>query len=652
VLRDGRLTLFERRLWELVPAIGAAELRLGEEWTDTLAREAGDDRYRQSMHGTRVSTVVGDTVVDGRRLWLVRDSATVRYEERWEGHERTLDTLVPITRTTNGTVVGRLLYDPTTGLIASREDSTVLEGSATLEYPDGRSFRTPARYEGTRHWVRYDAAGYASRDAALRRERHRASAGMVRVPSTELERRLAAGDSVLRDSIRRAWQRSFEPDEVARLARLLTSWGGGQGSLDSLRKAEGDTAHLYRRLAGLAYSTLRRPADTAEVRLMLRFMEDPGLALSLGESRDLLYENLQQGLTTHPPAVTADTSQWSCTPAACRLLAEQWRAAREPRLRAVGLVALVTLDPARWSDTVLAYVERDSSLLVPTAMLVRGVGSTWPAASKSPLPPPDAGWRGWLEWLNGRDSRFPAPSPAAARRVRFEQAHATAIRFHRARTGRDVVQELQRAWERAESDSARLVFGTMLHHLGELRLGTDALSALFRSGSPALVSLAQRALPEFMRDSARLADSALTVGMLDRLMATTIERAEPWPRLGRPPETAGRAPSPILHHRPADSTRFIQADSLPTALRDVWSARYQLIEAREWSERPPHEGGVLYIPSGVRRAGPFIVLSVTASERVERDPDAAPRHYASMTRYYLMELDGEWVIVSVEAWVT
>ena len=41
-----------------------------------------------------------------------------------------------------------------------------------------------------------------------------------------------------------------------------------------------------------------------------------------------------------------------------------------------------------------------------------------------------------------------------------------------------------------------------------------------------------------------------------------------------------------------------------------------------------------------------------ASERVERDPDAAPRHYASMTRYYLMELDGEWVIVSVEAWVT
>jgi hypothetical protein len=155
-----------------------------------------------------------------------------------------------------------------------------------------------------------------------------------------------------------------------------------------------------------------------------------------------------------------------------------------------------------------------------------------------------------------------------------------------------------------------------------------------------------------MRDSSRLADSALTVAMLDRLMATTIERAEPWPWLGRPPGTVGRAPSPILHHRPADGTRFIQADSLPIALRDAWSARFQLIEAREWSARPLHEGGVLYTPSRVRRAGPFVVLSVTASERVERDPDAAPRHYASMTRYYLMDLDGEWVIVSVEAWVT
>lgn len=47
-------------------------------------------------------------------------------------------------------------------------------------------------------------------------------------------------------------------------------------------------------------------------------------------------------------------------------------------------------------------------------------------------------------------------------RVRFEESHATAIRFYQARTGRDVIGELRRGFAQAESDSARLVYGTML----------------------------------------------------------------------------------------------------------------------------------------------------------------------------------------------
>jgi hypothetical protein len=654
LMRDGRLTLFQTRMWELVPSVPAQALRPGTRWTDTLAREARYEGYAQTMHGVRVSTITGDTTIEGRRFWLVRDSAAIRYRERWEEEEHTLDTIVIIERSVDGVVAGGHIYDPETGLILARSDTTTGTGTAVLQYPDGRSFRTPARYEALRHWTRYDPASSATRQLALRRERSGQLGGMVHVPRTALERRLAAGDSALRDSVIRAWQLAVEPDESERLFRLLTSWGRPDAGLDSLRIHAGDTSYLYRKLGGLAYSTVAPPADTSHVRLMIAFMEDPGLALSLGESRDLLYANLRQGLTTWPPAVTPDTATWSCTPDACRLLAEQYRMAREPRLRAVGLVALATLDPAQWSDTVLAHAERDSSFLAPVAMLVRGIGSTWRAASKASLPAPDAGWRSWLDWMNGRDPQYAAPpaAPRAATRVRFESAHSTAIRFHQQRTGRDVIGELRRDYDAAQSDSARLVLGTMLLELGRLHLGAEAIAEIYRSRSHTVESLAHRALRVLLRDSAQLADSATATALLDRLIGMTLDDAAAWRSIGSAPGEPAPPRKPILHHRPTERSIFLLSDSLPLAVRERWRSRAQLIDSGEWSERALHEPGVLYTLSSVRRAGPFVMLSVMASERLERDPGEAPRAYASMTRYYLMEFDDEWVVVAAEGWVT
>ena len=76
----GRLTLPESRLWDLVPTFPAAAVRPGVRWTDTLARAASRDGYRQTLRGVRVSTLLDDTTVGGRHLWVVRDSARVRYE--------------------------------------------------------------------------------------------------------------------------------------------------------------------------------------------------------------------------------------------------------------------------------------------------------------------------------------------------------------------------------------------------------------------------------------------------------------------------------------------------------------------------------------------------------------------------------------------
>lgn len=668
--RNARLTLPEARLWDLVPTFRAAAGRPGTRWTDTLERTATRDGYRQTLRGARVSTLLGDTTVGGRHLWVVRDSARVHYEERWLEEERTLGEYVTATRAADGVIRGRHLYDPELGLFRTRSDTTLLSGEAVLRYPDSypdeRTFRTPARYERYRDWDVYDRAGYTARQAALRATADRDYGGMVAVPRTDVERRLADGDNTARDSVLTEWRRSDDPERYESLFRLLQQWGGRDRAfharLDSLRIALGDTVYLYRWLGQRAYSP-GQPTSVAEVRSMFRFMQDPGLAFAFNESRDVLYENVRQALTSSPPAVTRDTSRWPCVPAACRLLAEQWRSAREPRLRELGLVALVVLEPGQWADTALARAAAGSQFLEPAVMLVRGVGATWPAGSRAPMPPPNADWQTWAEWMNGVDRRYAAaraaanasaglPAPRPEPRVRFGESHAVAIRFFQARTGRDLIAELRRGLEAAASDSARLVFGTMLQGLGELRLSADEVAAHFRSGEPGRIALARNALARMVWDSSEVkaADSATAIPILDRLVALVVEGGPPWRSVdGRP--GPGRQ-GPALHATPRRQSISVLADSMPTELRDKWKDRVALVTAAEWRDRPPTEAGVLYTLSGVRRVGPFVVVGVTTSERTARRPGEAPRVYAAGTLYYLMEQGGEWVIVAVDQWVT
>src|SRR5215211_3544003 len=124
------------------------------------------------------------------------------------------------------------------------------------------------------------------------------------------------------------------------------------------------------------------------------------------------------------------------TRTACELLARQRTAAREPRLRAVGLIASLVLDPRPWADSVLARGAHPP-FMVDAVRLVRGV-----AVTKATLPGPAAGWRAWLEWMEGRNPTFSHPD-VTGWRVMFDERHATAIRFHRALTGRDVAAEVR-----------------------------------------------------------------------------------------------------------------------------------------------------------------------------------------------------------------
>lgn len=663
----GGIALPESRFWDIVPTFPQQTPRIGMSWTDTLAREATDGPFfRQSMRGTRTSRVTGDTVVDGRRLWVVHDSTYVRYEEHHLERERTLDTTAQVSRVAAGIVRGAHLYDPDVGLFKRRDDTTSLSGEAVLRYPDGRVFRTPARYDRTRRWDLYDAQGHAARLAQLREESRRRNGGMVMVAANELERRLAGGEAQAIDSLVAAWLATTDPDEAVRLFGLLSRWGGRDTAftvrLESLRLSAGDTAYLHVLLARRAYNR-SRPFDTPDVRTMLRFMEDPAALWSLGLSRDHLYENLAQALTSWPPAAadSAGPAYVACTIPACEMLAEQRRAAREPRTRDVALVALFSRDPARWADTILALAEPRRPLLRRAANLAKGIGATWDAASKAVMPDPGSDWRTWLQWMDGRDSvqlaawaARRASLPGRMRsdtvaRVRFEETHRTAIRMYVAQTGRDITGELKRGYAAAESDSGRLVFGSMLQGLGELRLAEDDMAAAFTSGVPARITLARGALLSRFRESGSVSDGSVAAPFIDRLIAATVS-AEP---LWRFADTTARALGvgrPMLH-APAKRV-FVNSEGLPEPLFARWNTRVEIMSPAEWSGRDAREAGVFYTFAPVRAWGRFVRVQVTVSERLARPEGQAPAQYASSNTYYLMELDGEWVVVAAEGWIT
>ena len=607
----GRMTMGQARadrllprLWELVPTHRPSAARPGARWTDTLDHAAGDDADRRTLRGVRVSTLLGDTLVEGRRLRRVRDSAWVRLTERRVERDATLDTTVTIERAVEGVVVGRQLYDPVGGHFLARDDTAALAGEAVLRFPDGRSFRVPIGYERTRRWTVHEPGAGAERWAELDAAERRA-ARTPPLPSDHPPSRIALGDTALLHA--------------------------------QLRQRRRD----------------RVPVDASDMRAMLAFMDDPGLGLAFDVHGGELYAHLRTALLDRPPAVTPDTARWPCTPDACRLLAAQWPRTSEPRLRELALIAAATLDPRRWADTVLAHA--GSRFLEPAVQLVRGVGEMSPRPTSRPMPPTDAGWRAWRDWIESPESTGAArarPAAAAAdRELAAGATHERAIRFHEAMTGRDIARELRAIAAAAASDSARLVTGALLHALGELRLADDEILRLLRTGPRELALLAERELRDRFRDPAAnavggpLADSATTLAIHDRLVAHVVDGAPTWPALADailPPRQ-----QPGLRVPPAGRTVVLLADNALPALRERWKERIATTTAEEWNARRDRDAAVTYFLGPVRRVGRFVAVAASAQEFPARQNGSTPgSSRVHGRRWLLAEVDGAWVVVA------
>ena len=674
---DGALRLDESplagaaRLWDVappMPAGGAAALRVGARWTETLAREAREGTSVVEARGPRFWRVVGDSVVGGRRLWILRDSAELRLRERSGRPSRTLGTIVTLTRTGRGVVRGRSLFDPALGLLRERADTAVWAGEAVLAYPDGRSFRTPAAYDGTRSWRLHDADDWALRRRARIDSLRRRRGGQVMplTPLTALQERMTTSPRVA-DSVLGAWRATQEPDAYRRLGRELARVIGAE-RVDSLRVADGDSALLVEQLVRRSYGG-RRPLGASDARLLVGYLADPGRLVALGVGEDPPYEDVVQGLYTHPPAAITDSAEWACDPAACLVLAGAWTTAREPRLRDVALVAHVALDPARWADTLLASSRRATPVLREMTDVVRGVGATWPVAVRRPLPPPDADWRVWRRWMLGlpdadaisdtvtwvRDAR--AASPRSL--VRFDASHEIAIRMASLVQRRDVVGELRRAYVALDAaapgaarDSARAVLGTVLRGVGALRLDAGELAAVFRSRDAGRLPLARAAVWELFRAEQGRWDERAAWALQDRLVAIVLEDAAPWPELD--PAAAPRAgwERPRLHARPVPGTRMLDPAGLADAVLASWRSRFPVADDAAWRARSLRAPGVRYSFDPVRRVGPFVHLSARAAERLARPDDAEPALNASAVSYVLLEVDGVWTVVAWSAMIT
>lgn len=627
-VQNGEVVLPEDALWDLVPR-APPELRDGARWSDTVRLGAERDGQLQEYTVERVSVILRDTVIGSVRLWIIADSAKVEYSERRLEVERSLDTLAVVERKGAGVIRGRHLYDPASRLFQMRRDTTAIVGAATLIYPDGRRFATAARYERERAWRMYDAPGLEARARQLEAERERTALPLVPVPRNERERRLRAGDAGLADSLLAAWRRTSDADERRDIEAILRLWAhpdlrAGE-IIDSVRFAVGDTASAVDRLRRDIFN---RPLSLPEIRLLLRFQADPGLALAHGLERDWLYIGPAEALLRRPPAATADPAAWPCAPEACRAIARQWEDAEEPRLRDLGLLTHFLMEPDRWERTFTARAAAGSPLAHWALDVLEGRSADG-ARPSVPIPGRGAQWQAWRDWLG----------PG----LRPDEQGLASLRFLEARSGRDVVAELRRGLERVTADSATLIFGSLLLALDARKPDPDEVARRAGSGSPALLRLARQELDVLFRD-AEDADSATARDLADRALAIYINDVPEWPRIE--PLSSPRQPAAII------GPVLLLEDGLPPGVASRWSRQLQSVTLEEWNRMPPRRAGTLVSVGYARVAGPFAWIQVARDTREERAVEEAPRTWASGVAWTLMRTRAGWVIVAESIWAT
>ena len=631
--RGATLALPAARFWEVAYVRPTEHLRPGMTWTDTLHFVADPgEGFSQQLDGVWENRVVGDTAIDGRTLPVVRFEAEVRYRSVHLVDDAAMEGDFVIDRDVSGTIVGTAVVDTVKGIRYAGADTARWSGVAVLNTPDGRSYRSPVRYERFQTWTARDSTTWIAIQDSLRAERRRGPrGGGTRFPGTELEERLSGGDPALTDSLLLEWRSSNDPNQRRDIEQTLRLWaGGGQRLEDRLRAFRtelGDTASVITEMLSIGARSLTE----ARLDRVLPYLEDLGKLWNLGITPRWTYVSLAERIMSATPTLEPDSSRWACDPAACARLVELAETAVEPRLRDVGMVIASMRDPAHWYERLRSRSDSGATIVEPALQLSNG---SWlfgiDQASSGPMPEEGASWRTWLAWMG---------EPG-----RHQSDYRGAMRMYHARTGRDVVAELRSAWP-PKGDSAQLVIGTLLRGMGVLEPLTAAeMADALRSGSAARI---QGARSQFggRHPEATPAPTEQALDFLRLLLASLLGS-------GNSPWSAHRTYQPgsdrnlnlgSLEARTVPV--FLMSDSLPPELGADLDDGVQLIELAAWRERPLRAGGVLLQLGPVRTVGPFVSLQWNRSSRSERSADEAPRGGFVGGLLWLLRTNDIWEVV-------
>lgn len=627
------------RFWEVPFVVPTVPLAPNVTWTDTLTFSAEHEGLFEELSGVWHGEVIGDTVLGGRTLPLVRTRADIRYRSRNLTTDHALDVLFEIEHDASGTLVGVAAIDTAYGVRAAGADTTFLTGTAWLRTGDGRSFSSPVRYERERTWLLHDSMAWVVRSDSLQAALRAQSSGMLGLPRTPAEERAAAGDEAVLDSLFGAWRDASDPDERAAVEFLLYRYGSRRPVADRMRAhriQSGDTATLIARALGSSDEPGAYPAN------LIPYLDDMGRLWRLGIVPRYTYMGLAERLLRATPILQPDSARWDCGPVHCATIIALGDTPAEARLRDVALVGAFARDPARWYARVAARADSGSLSAREALRLAHGIAAA-PGMPQVRLPAEGADWRAWLEWLGGT--------------VESRRTRGDALRMYAARTGRDPLLELERRRAGEGSDSARAVFSAILHGMGRLPDPTShELARLLTEGAEAAQATAREQLTGLLRRNGAPAPDSLAVALLGPMLDSVSRGSRagaPWPaspRYGGGSERSVTLGGDFGGAR--DVPVFVLDQELPAAVRGALPPGYRLISRAEWDARPRREGGVLVTVPPVRQWEDFVEVGFSWTVLRPRAPDEAPSGYVGGRSFVLLRRAGGWVVVSGLAWAS
>lgn len=642
------MNLPEARFWEVPFVLPPRPLAPGLTWTDTLTFLADPgEGLLQSLREVRQVEVVGDTVVDRGTYPLVRTRAQARYRSVEPHRDHALRGELVVETDVGGSLWGWAVVDTLLGVRVLGADSMAWEGMATLHTPDGRTFSSPVRYEGTRTWVLRDSLEWGVLQDSVRAQRERQRTSVLAMPHLPLEERLAAGDSALADSLMGAWRDSHDPNERQEVWRLLGRWGSGSGVSGARLREWGTRARLeLGDTAGVVEEILQswsRPLGQEQVEILLSYLDDMDRLWHLGINPRFLYAQLAEDLLLSSPLLEPDSSRWRCTPEACRRLVAMAETAREPLLRDAALVGAFARDPLAWAGAAEVRAAEGSIPALEALRMAEGVAAIGPAEEGTPVPEPGEDWRAWLAWMGGR--------------VQFNQRHRHALRLYAAATGRDPVPELAEGWP-VQGDSARLVVGTILRDMRALPpRSSEELARELRTGPR---ELAQSAIQEVTRlltpSRAREAEPDLVLELLPALLDSMMAGGTvPWPWLpGVPLREGSSGPGPWGRIRPqVGSLPVILVDEgLPPGLAELLPPALRLLGPQDVQAWPRREAAAFLRLRPLRVEGPFVSLGWSWRVLEDRTADEAPRGHVRGETLHLMATEEGWRLISRVSYIS